>query len=335
MVFVPDAAFPTALAVAPDGRVFFAERSGAIKVVDAGGVRTLDTVPTATAESGGGYNERGLLGLALSPTFSTDHLVYVYWSRPDYTTQVVERFRECNGAAGAREAIITLPAGDGCCHKGGRIAFGPDGKLYVTVGDQHAVAPGEVANPDSVPQNPADLRGKILRYEPDGSVPGDNPFGAGSAVWAAGFRNPYGLAFGNGTAFVTDNGPTGDLGWDRGMDLAMVVPAGARFQWPACAGYSHPTPGATDCVGGIEPDWSSEEGTVVPTGAAWIDESGPAPLAGHFVFCTLNDGMLIFTPGDPHATVVPGPSECKLDVAQGPDHAVYYSDEQAVYRFAP
>ena len=112
-----------------------------------------------------------------------------------------------------------------------------------------------------------------------------------------------------------------------------TVKAGAGHQWPHCYGYSHPIPGQTGCgAGQVEPNWSSETMTVVPTGAAFVDASGPAGLAGHLVFCNYNGGMLILTPGTPHAAVAKGPAECRLDVTQGPDHAVYFSDTDHIYR---
>jgi hypothetical protein len=70
----------------------------------------------------------------------------------------------------------------------------------------------------------------------------------------------------------------------------------------------------------------------VPTGVAFIDAAGPFPLAGHLVFCSLNGGMRIVTPGSPHASVQPGPAGCLLDVKEGPDHAAYYSDTTTIYR---
>ena len=182
-------------------------------------------------------------------------------------------------------------------------------------------------------QNPNDVRGKILRYEPDGSIPADNPFGADSPVWVGGLRNPFGLAFDDdGKAFVTSNGPTGDIGTpSTGFDLAFRVVAGARYQWPSCYGYSHLVPGATSCLDRPEPEWSSEGATSVPTGATWVDDRGPTAAAGHFVFCSAS-GLQVFTPGSPHATVAPGPKECRYDVKQGPDHALYFSDETRIYR---
>jgi glucose/arabinose dehydrogenase len=332
---VPDANFATALAWAPDGRLFFAERAGTIKIVTGSSVKAFTTVPTVTSDRNGFYSERGLLGLALSPSFATDHFVYAFYSRNDYTTQVVVRFTECAGVASDETTLVTLPSGDDCCHKGGRLAFGKDGKLYVTLGDEHSVAESTVGTTSSVPQDTNDVRGKILRYEPDGSIPNDNPFGADSPVWVAGLRNPFGIAFDTeGDAFVTSNGPTGDIGTPAtGYDLAFRVEAGGRYQWPACYGYSHLVPGATSCLGRPEPEWSSEESTIVPTGATWVDDNGPDPYAGHFVFCS-SSGMRVFTPGSPHATVQAGPKDCHLDVKEGPDHALYFSDETKIYRLA-
>jgi glucose/arabinose dehydrogenase len=327
------AAFATALAWAPDGRLFVAERAGTIKIVTGTSVEEFATVPTVTSDRNGFYSERGLLGLALSPDFATDHYVYAFFSRDDYETQVVVRFTECAGRARDETTLVTLPSGPDCCHKGGRLAFGPDGKLYVTLGDEHSVDVDTVGSPTSVPQDPGDVRGKILRYDADGSVPADNPFGASSPVWATGLRNPFGLAFDpEGELFVTSNGPTGDLGAPlTGYDLAFRVEKGGQYQWPACYGYSHLVPGAPSCLGRPEPEWSSEESTVVPTGATWVDEDGPSPYAGHFVFCTAQ-GLRVFVPGSPRAAVREGSSHCVLDVKQGPDGALYYSDANAVYR---
>src|SRR5262249_47287131 len=152
----------TALAWAPDGRLFFTERSGAIRIAAHGTVTTFATVPTVTTEPSGGYSERGLLGLALSPTFARDHFVYVFASQPDYATQAVLRFRDWAGVASGPETIVTLPSGGDCCHKGGRLAFGPDGKLYVTLGEEHSVTAASVGSDGSAPQDPSDVRGKIL-----------------------------------------------------------------------------------------------------------------------------------------------------------------------------
>src|SRR5262249_46579225 len=175
--------YATALAFAPDGRLFWAERSGTIRVWQGGSARTFASVRTGTTERSGGYSERGLLGLAISPTFKQDRFVYAFFSDVNYTQHHVVRWRDCHGTGMAPNLLVTLPSGPDCCHKGGRLAFGADGMLYVTLGDEHA-APAA--------QNTGDVRGKILRYRPDGSVPPGNPFGATNPVWAYGLRNPFG-----------------------------------------------------------------------------------------------------------------------------------------------
>jgi len=115
--------------------------------------------------------------------------------------------------------------------------------------------------------------------------------------------------------------------------FANVV-RGGGYQWPNCYGYSHPLASSTCGDGQHEPDWSSESGTVTPTGATFVDGSGPAGTAGKLVFCTMNAGMKILTPGSPHASLADGPGSCKLDVKQGPDHALYFSDTSHIYRLS-
>jgi glucose/arabinose dehydrogenase len=320
--------FPTALAFAPDGRLFWTERAGNVMVYQNGAPRVFARVSTVTTESGGGYSERGLLGLAISPTFTSDHFVYAFYSDANRSTQHVVRWTDSGGTGTAPATLVTLPAGGDCCHKGGRLAFGPtDGKLYVTLGEEHN--PGQA-------QNVGSPLGKVLRYNADGSVPADDPFAAqGSAVWAYGFRNPFGLAISaSGQVALTMNGPTGDGGSpSTGYDTVIFsVRRGGDYQWPECYGYSHPL-AADPCPGSlIAPDYSTEASTLVPTGATFVDDAGPAGPAGHLVFCTFNHGGMIFTPGSPHGSVAPGPANCRLDVKQGPDHALYYSDTGHIHR---
>jgi glucose/arabinose dehydrogenase len=317
--------YPTALAFAPDGRLFWTERGGTVKVWQDGAARDFASVSTVTTEAGGGYSERGLLGIAVSPTFAADRFVYAFYSDADRAHQHVVRWRDCAGTGKDASILLTFPSGGDCCHKGGRLAFGADGKLYVTLGEEHT-APAA--------QDTGDVRGKILRYNPDGSVPADNPFGAANPVWAYGLRNPFGIAVApSGQIAVTNNGPSGDAGSpSTGYDtLIFNLARGAGYQWPNCFGYSHPLASPSCGTGQPGPDWSSERTTYVPTGAAFVDASGPAPYAGHLVFCTFNRGLEIFTPGTP-GSIAQGPSTCRLAVVEGPDHALYWSDQGNVYR---
>lgn len=315
------AGFATALAFAPDGTLFYAERGGTIKEYVDGAAKTFATVDTVTTEKGGGYSERGLLGLALSPKFATDHEVYAFYHLTDYAHARVVRWVDCGGQAVNLQVVIdNLPTGSDCCHKGGRLAFGPDGALYVTMGDNHD-APAA--------QDKCDLRGKVLRYNADGSIPtSGNICGA---IYAYGLRNPFGIAFNtDGTLMITVNGPSGDAGAPgTGYDTVDVVQAGANYQWPACYGYSHPIGGGSCPSGSRGPDYSSESSTEVPTGATF--PSASAPFAGHFVYCSYSLNKLRVFNGP--RSVSSGPSGCQLDVKEGPDHALYFSDVTTIHRY--
>lgn len=322
------AAFATALAFAPDGRLFWAEREGKIKVWQNGAAHTFATVDTVTTEKDGNYSERGLLGLAISPTFDTDRFVYAFYSDSNYTQEHILRWSDCQGKGTHPTVLVTLPSGSDCCHKGGRLAFGKDGMLYVTVGDEHT---------SSAAQQTDDVRGKVLRYRPDGKIPSDNPFGPKSPVWAYGLRNPFGIAVSSsGQIAITSNGPTGDADSPpTGYDTVILnLVRGGGYQWPECYGYSHPQATSPCPSKLLPPDYSTEKSTLVPTGAAFIDASGPSQFANHLVFCTLNGGMRILTLASPHATIQSGPSGCLLDVKEGPDHAIYFSDTSTIHRAA-
>jgi glucose/arabinose dehydrogenase len=313
--------FATALAWAPDGRLFYAERAGTIRTFDGTNRHVFATVSTSTD------GERGLLGLAISPTFDKDHFVYAFYSRGDnQTLQRVVRWKDQGGAGtGLTTVVDNLPAGPDCCHKGGRLAFGRDGKLYVTLGENHVASEAQNAN---------DLRGKILRYNPNGTVPSDNPFGAGNPVWAIGLRNPFGLAFSSdGTLLVTDNGPSGDAGTPgSGWDEVDRVVRGGNYQWPTCYGNGIRLRGAT-CVG-TPPTWQSGSEDVVPTGATFVSQQGPSGYAGTFVFCSYAEARLKVMAPDGTRVLSDGP-RCQLDVKEGLDHALYLSDTSAIYRFGP
>ena len=313
--------FATALAWAPDKRLFYAERSGTIRTFDGTTNKVFASVSTSTS------GERGLLGLAISPSFDKDHFIYAFYSRADdLTRQRVVRWLDRGGTGVNVTTIVeNLPAGSDCCHKGGRIAFGPDGKLYVTVGENHMAAEA---------QSTASLRGKILRYNPDGSVPADNPFGPGNPVWAIGLRNPFGLAFSSdGTLLVTDNGPSGDAGTPgSGWDEVDLVTKGGNYQWPTCFGDGRHLQGL-QCAGTL-PTWQSGSEDVVPTGATFVSQKGPTGYQGAFVFCSYSEARLKVMSSDGTRPLFDGP-RCQLDVKEGPDHALYLSDTSAIYRLGP
>lgn len=193
--------------------------------------------------------EGGLLGIAVR-----DRSLYAYFTGDDENR--IERF-ELTGAPGSfglgrAETILGgLPAAGN--HNGGRIAFGPDGMLYVTVGD---------AGDRESAQDRRSLSGKILRLTPDGGVPSDNPF-AGSRVYSYGHRNPQGLAWGtDGTLYAAEFGQDT---WDE----LNVIKAGKNYGWPVVEGIAHDAR-FVDPVQQWAPSDASPSGIAIADGAIWI-----------------------------------------------------------------
>src|SRR3954451_18185251 len=221
---------PTAMAFAPDGRLFVAEQGGPLRVIKNG---TLLAQPflTVTVNSAG---ERGLLGVAFDPAFASNGYVYVYYTATTPTLHNrVSRFTASGDVAVAGSEVPILDLNDlsnATNHNGGAIHFGPDGKLYIAVGDN-----ANGANSQTL----ANLLGKILRINPDGTIPSDNPFfasatGINRAIWALGLRNPFTFSFQPGTTrmFIND---VGENTWEEINDGI----AGSNYGWPTTEG---PTP---------------------------------------------------------------------------------------------
>lgn len=178
---------PTAMEFAPDGRLFVCEQGGALRVIKNG---TLLSSPflSITVNSSG---ERGLLGVAFDPDFAINHFVYIYYTVATLPIHNrISRFTASGDVAvpGSEDVILELDnLSSATNHNGGAIHFGPDGNLYVAVGDN--------ANGNNA-QSLTTLHGKMLRIRSDGSFPSDNPFFNettlnNKAIWALGLRNPF------------------------------------------------------------------------------------------------------------------------------------------------
>jgi len=238
---------PWALALASDGRLFVTERAGRIRLV-AGG--QLQRKPVAVLKVVA-RNEAGLLGLALDPRFDENGFLYVcYTAAPtsgDHGYNRIARLTFRDGVA-ANETVLldNMPAG--VAHDGCRLKFGPDGKLYATLGD---VGMRDLA------QRLDSLAGKILRLNADGSVPADNPF-AGSLVYSLGHRNPQGLAWDrDGRLIASEHGPTGH-------DEINYIRPGANYGWPRVRGKAGEAPF-------LDPIIESGNDTWAPSGIAIRD----------------------------------------------------------------
>lgn len=196
----------------PDGRLFFSEKdTGKIKIMDNG---TVNSKPFAVIEDYHSNWEQGLLGLAVDPDFENNHFIYLFYTSIDQDTREhfnrIVRFTDVS-SVGSNETVLVdkLPASNGY-HSGGAMAFGPDNKLYVTLGDAtENIRCGDLQNSTTAlcpAQDPYNLLGKVLRINTDGSIPEDNPY-PNSPVYNFGHTNMYGIAFDKmGFGLVSENG---------------------------------------------------------------------------------------------------------------------------------
>jgi len=244
-------AAPWGLAQLPDGDWLVTERdTRAVKLVPADG-STPDVLTGAGADElvdgTTGTNEGGLLGVALSPTFDDDGLVFFYRTAED-GNEVLSGALDGTVLGELTPILSGIPAGS--THNGGRLAFGPDDQLYVTTGDSGSTI---------LAQHPDSLGGKILRIAPDGSVPRDNPV-PGSPVWSLGHRNVQGLGWADDGRMLAS-----ELGQDDLDELNLVV-SGGNYGWPAVEG-----PGGTS-QGFVDPLVSWPTADASPSGLAVTDE---------------------------------------------------------------
>ncbi|HJU35299.1 MAG TPA: PQQ-dependent sugar dehydrogenase [Nitrososphaera sp.] len=206
---------PWAVDIAEDGRLFFTERTGRIMVIDKNGSLLSDPVAYINVMQNG---ESGLLGLALHPNFTENHLLYVYHTYSNDSSilnKVLMLTESDNKIIESKVIIENIPAADR--NDGGRIKFGPDGKLYIATGD---------ARQPELAQDAGSLAGKILRLNSDGSIPADNPF-EGSPVYSYGHRNIQGLAWHpmTGDLYASEHGLEGN-------DEINLIKPGSNYGWP-------------------------------------------------------------------------------------------------------
>jgi glucose/arabinose dehydrogenase len=221
--FASGIASGTAMAFAPDGRLFVCQQTGALRVIRDGALLPTPFV-TLNVDSNG---ERGLLGVAFDPNFAVNPYVYVYYTVS--TSPVhnrLSRFRANGDVAGSEEVLLELDTLSSSVHNGGALHFSADGKLFISVGDNRT-------GPNA--QDLTSLKGKILRLNPNGTIPPDNPFvqspTARHEIWAYGLRNPFTFAFKPGTNFLFIN-DVGEATWEE-VNLGI---AGANYGWPLSEG---------------------------------------------------------------------------------------------------
>jgi len=320
--FVPDANYPVAFAFAPDGRLFYNElKTGKVRIVRDGQLLADPFYQFKVA----GQPETGLIGLALDPGFSTNHYVYVFYTSvpdgqdnggPNGPNEVVRLTDVASKGTDPTPILIDLPSAP--IHNSGTIRFGPDGKLYVSLGDN---------DEGSNAQDLGTLAGKILRVNPDGTIPGDNPFvgqtGKQGAIWSYGLRNAFSFDFDpvSHQLLATQNGP-GD-----NDELDLIV-KGGNSGWPP-SGYKYKA-GVVDPIAVMNPP-------IGPTGMTFYTSDQVPDWKNDWFYCNYHQSQLrrVRLAAESRDRVVfeeVVKNGCSLNVATGPDGALYYSGPKGIYR---
>ena len=325
---------PTAMAFTPDGRIFVTEQGGQLRVIKNEALLPTPFVTVTTTSAG----ERGLLGVAIDPNFAVNHFVYVYYTATSPTIHNrVSRFTANGDVAvpGSEMVLFELNnLSSATNHNGGALHFGPDGKLYF--------AAGENANPANS-QTIANVLGKIMRINRDGSIPTDNPTsfpgisgtptGQNRAIWAVGLRNPYTFAFQpvTGRMFIND---VGQSTWEEINDGI----AGSNYGWNICEGFcSPPNPTYRDPLFEYGHGGGPTTGCAI-TGGAFYNPAVrqfPITFTGKYFFADYCSGWIRhFDPATGTARVWASGISAPLDLLVGGDGSLYYlaNGSGAVYR---
>lgn len=218
---------PTAIAIAPDGRIFITLQGGALRIIQNGSLLETPAI-TLTVDQRG---ERGLLGLAFDPDFPTNNFIYLYYTRTSTPrNNRVSRFTLSGNTISPSTELVLLdldPLTAATNHNGGALHFNPDGKLYIAVGDNATGSNAPSLNT---------LHGKMLRMNKDGSIPTDNPFFASATgnnrlIWTTGLRNPFTFSVQETTGRIFIN----DVGQGTWEEINDGI-AGANYGWPTTEG---------------------------------------------------------------------------------------------------
>ncbi len=308
---------PTAIAFAPDDRLFICEKGGRVQVFKQGQLLATPFLTLAVSSN----SERGLLGIAFDPAFASTQHVYLYYTLVHPATGTpknrVSRFTASGDVVvpGSELVLVDQIPSDAGNHNAGCVRFGLDGKLYIPTGDGGANANNS--------QNLGNLAGKILRIEPAGGIPQDHPFvntpGARGEIFCYGLRNPFRFQFrpGTNTMYIAD---VGQDTWEE----VNVGQAGGNYGWPQ-------TEGPTSAAGVIPPLYAyhhNGSGASITGGGFVTSSNYPVEYRGTYFFGDYVDsvaGRLVVSPQDTLQQAVSfGPCAGPVDFAQGPDGDLYY-----------
>lgn len=321
---------PTQLVIAPDGRMFVAEKMGKVVIIPNGASQPLAS-SLLTLTNIYTQHEAGILGLMLAPDFSTSGHFYVYYTAASPQRLRLSRFTATGNIATLSSEVViwqgTETVSDG--HHGGTITFGPDGKIFILSGDQFY-------NPPDA-QDLKTTKGKALRINPDGSIPTDNPFydGAGpnkDEIWAYGLRNPFRGSYDQVTGRII----FGDVGGNvqsTAVEEIHILQRGVNYGWPNCEENCGPTIAAPLYAYRHNNTQASVTGGLVYRGTQF-----PAAYVGSFFFgdfarsfikrLTMSSsgtltGVLNF---EPENGAEGGPYGNPVDFKEGLDGSLYYLD---------
>jgi glucose/arabinose dehydrogenase len=241
---------------------------------------------------GGGGNEEGLLSATFSPDFTSDRRLYVYYTQGAPSPTVLSRFNVPGDSidTGSERRILEVPD-FAANHNGGRVLFGPDGYLYLSLGDG-----GGGGDPQENGQNVDSLLGKILRLKVTGedrySVPPDNPFvgtGGLDEIWAYGLRNPWRYSFDRATGSLW----VGDVGQGSFEEVDLVV-RGGNYGWDCFEGFAEYESNGCPAEGFQSPRaaYSHDGGSCSVTGGYVYRGAALPVLVGQYVFADYCSGLI-------------------------------------------
>jgi glucose/arabinose dehydrogenase len=306
--------------VAADGRVFVCEQTGAVRVVKNGEMLEAPFLRLNVDD----LMERGVIGVALHPKFPDEPFVYVHYVRKTpFSHHVISRFTAEGDVAKAGSELVMIEAEDQSLkvgkligvHQGGAMRFGADGKLYATIGEHNTREPA---------QSFESLHGKLLRFNPDGSIPEDNPFfkkleGKFRAIYALGLRNPFGLAVDRVSGRMLVN----DVGQELFEEIDEVAP-GANYGWPVAEGLVGNKPEFAKPLH----TYNRAAGVCISGGVFYqpFKSSGPhfpGAYLGKYFFADFNGGWIrVLDPAkpetsEPFAKRIPGPVDLACEPGGG------------------